>query len=307
MNPGGNSRDATPPPNIKDPYKKIVALPQEGTSTLPHKPDSRPDDSDIGDSTEQDFRLTRLVGPPQINLTPEQPGMPYGYREKLDHSSKRYREKYPSVNNTSTSTKGPNVQQIEAAMISRMNKTSMQNKSGLHRGSPKHGMGSTLGGQFARKDTKKREMLTKENFGAGVDKGRKLKRGDPTAVYRENSMECVQGKAARKEANWVEPRFENTIGGATERNPWENYELGIENEDIDLAPQKPNSDRYLKGDFGTGELPRRLGAGLRRAKDARRDALRLNLDIVNTPNIRQKGLAPMSEDYRIGGRSQRLP
>jgi hypothetical protein len=47
--------------------------------------------------------------------------------------------------------------------------------------------------------------------------------------------------------------------------------------------------------------------GLRLASEATRDSLRLNLDIVNTPMNRQKRLALMSEDNRIGGRSQRLP
>jgi hypothetical protein len=303
--PGGNSRDATHSPNIKDSSKKIVALNGEDAPTLHQKPDPRPDDEVLGNSNEQDFRLTRMVGPPQINLTPEKPGMPNGYREKLELGAKRYFEKYPSVKNASTGIKGQNVQLTEAAMISRMNKTGVKKK--IHRGSPKDAMGNTSIGQFGKKDTRKREMLTKDNFGVGVDAQRKLNRKDLTAVYRENSMKCVQGRVVRREASSVELRFENTIGASTERHPWGNYELGIENDDIDLAPQKPDSDQYLKCGFGTGELPPRNRGGLRLASEARRDSLRLNLDIVNAPMNRQKGLAQMSEDNRIGGRSQRLP
>jgi hypothetical protein len=240
MNPGGNSRDATHSPNIKDSSKKIAALQGEDALTLHEKIDPRPDDEDLGNSTEQDFRLTRLVNPPQINLTPDQSGIPYGYRQKLELGAKSYFEKYPSVNHASTGIKGPNVQITEAAMISRMNKTGMQKK--IHRGSPKDVMGITSIGQFGKKDTRKREMLTKDNFGAGVDAQRKLNRKDPTAVYRENSIKCAQGHTARREASSVELRFENTIGGSTERHPLECYELGIENDDIDLAPQKRNSD-----------------------------------------------------------------
>jgi hypothetical protein len=239
-NLGGNSRDATHSPNIKDSSKKIAALQGEDALTLHQEIYPRPDDEDLGNSIEQDFRLTRLVGPPQINLTPDQSGIPNGYREKLELGAKRYFEKFPSVNHASIGIKGPNVQLTEAAMISCMNKTGMQKK--IHRGSPEDVMGNTSIGQFSKKDTRKREMLTNNNFGAGVDAQRKLNRKDPIAVYRENSIKCVQGHAARREASSVELKFENTIGGSTERHPWENYEVGIENDDIYLAPQKPNSD-----------------------------------------------------------------
>lgn len=304
-NPGGNSLDATDSLKIKDSSKKIAALNGEDAPTLHQKPDPQHDDNDLGNSAEQDFRLTRMVGSPQINLTRDRPGMPNGYREKLELGAKMYFDKNPSVNNASTRINGSNVQQTEATMISRMNKTGVQKK--IHRGSPKNAMGNTSIGQFGKKDTRKREMLTKDNFGVGVDAQRKLIRKDPTAVYRKNSMKCVQGRVARREASSVELRFENKIGASTERQPWENYELEIENDDIDLAPQKPDNDKYLKCGFGSGELPRRNGGGLRMASEARRDSLRLNLDIVNAPMNRQKGLAPMSEDNRIGGRSQRLP